>query len=386
VPGPPVDSLRPTDDELCVAVLFGQDPGTEPMRLGDGLANDARPIIERQLQVAMLRGPLWVSFSGGRDSSALLAIAASVARREGLPLPIPVTLVFPGVAVADEEAWQRLVLSHLDLEADWVRVAPGDDLDMIGPYAERVLTRHGVMLPPNSHAVVPMLEAMGEGTLVSGSGGDEILEGSPQRLTSALWSRTRIERGEVRHGLVNDLSGRLLEREVRRHSLLADLYWVTPAARARLTALEIADRAAFPIRFDRLLERAWTDRHFQMGRYAYDQIAADAGVEILQPFREREVVAAVARAWGYRHPGGRIHTLRPLVGDLLPEAALARQSKAEFVNVFATDRLRDWVRKWDGSGVDQDRANVDALRHEWSKPSPHYCSFPLLQQAWLRGH
>ncbi|MBJ7472990.1 MAG: hypothetical protein JHD16_16915, partial [Solirubrobacteraceae bacterium] len=55
------------------------------------------------------------------------------------------------------------------------------------------------------------------------------------------------------------------------------------------------------------------------------------------------------------------------------------------VNVFATERLHGWVREWDGHGVDESRAIVDALRREWAQPEPHYCSLPLLQQAWLAG-
>lgn len=387
MPAPTAETLRPTPDELTASILFGQDPATEPLVLSEGRANDARPIIERQLQVAMLAGPVWVSFSGGRDSSALLAIAANVARREGLALPIPITLVFPGVGVADEEAWQRLVLEHLDLTDRWVRIEPGVDLDMIGPYAERVLSSHGVLLPPNAHAMLPMLDAMGAagGTMISGSGGDEILEGTPQRFTSALWSRARIQRSDLAHALVNDLPKPIRADGVRRRSLLSGLHWIQPAARARLLVLEAEDRAHFPIRFDRLLERAWSDRHFQLGRYAYGKIAVDAGIPILQPFRERDVIAAVARAWGYRSPGGRVHTLRRLVGDLLPDAILHRQSKAEFASVFATERLRDWVRGWDGAGVDPARADPDALAREWMEPFPHYCSFALLQQAWLQS-
>ncbi|MBJ7472047.1 MAG: hypothetical protein JHD16_12130, partial [Solirubrobacteraceae bacterium] len=350
MPEQPVHSLRPTADEICVAILFGQDPGTAPLDLAGGLANEPRPIIERQIQEAMLRGPLWVAFSGGRDSSALLAIAASVARREGLAMPVPVTMVFPEVTDTDEEGWQRLVLEHLGLVDDWVRIQPGEELDMIGPYAERMLRPHGILLPPNSHAILPMIDAMGAGgTLLSGSGGDELMEGRPQRVSSAVRSRRRVRRVELSGCVIDDLPRPLQARVIRRgHSLLDGFHWLTPAARARLVEEEIAERAASPVRFDALLERAFCDRHFQMGRYAYDLIGADTGTRVLAPFVERDVVAAFARSWGYRFPGARVRSLRGIVGDLLPESILARASKAEFVNVFATERLHGWVREWDG--------------------------------------
>ncbi len=395
---PPSHTLRPTQDEICVAILFGQDPATAPLDLAGGVANDPRPIIERQIQEAMLRGPLWVAFSGGRDSSALLAIAASVARREGLAPPVPVTMVFPEVTDTDEEGWQRLVLEHLGLVDDWVRLQPGEELDMIGPYAERMLLPHGILLPPNSHAILPMVDAMGAGgTLLSGSGGDELMEGRPQRVSSAVLSRRKVRRVERAGAIVDDLPRPLQARLIRRHSswggprwlrghsLIDGFHWLTPAARARLIEEEIAERAASPVRFDALLERAFRDRHFQMGRYAYDLIGADTGTQVLTPFVHRDVVAAFARSWGYRFPGARVRSLRGIVGDLLPEPILARASKAEFVNVFATERLHTWVREWDGTGIDESRASVAALHREWGQPEPHYCSLPLLQQAWLAG-
>lgn len=387
MPGPDAHILRPTDDERCVCILFGQDPATPELDLAGAPAGGPRPIIERQVREAMLRGPLWVAFSGGRDSSALLAIAAHVARREGLAPPVPVTLAFPEVSDTNEDGWQRLVLEHLGLVDDWVRVEPGEDLDMIGPYAVRVLERHGVLLPPNTHAVLPMLDAMGVGgTLLSGSGGDELMEGRPQRVSSAVLSRRRVTRAERDGAIVDDLPRWLQARAIRRgHSQLDGFHWLTPATRARLVTQEIAERAASPVRFDALLRRAFRDRHFQLARYVYGLLGQDTGTSVLTPFTDREVVAAFARSWGYRFPGARVRSLQPIVGDLLPASILARVSKAEFVNVFATDRMHEWVAGWDGSGVDESRASVAALRAEWSNAEPHYCSLALLQQAWLSG-
>lgn len=378
-------TLRPTDDEVCVSILFGQDPATAPMDLRS-VPTDARPVIEQQLLEVLQRGPTWIAFSGGRDSSALLAIAASVARREGLPLPIPATLVFPGVSATEEEEWQRLVLDHVGLGDDWVRVAPGTDLDLLGPYAQRVLDHAGVVMPSNAHALLPILDQLGDaGTLVTGGGGDDLMEGRPQRLTSALLSRVRPSRGELEHGIVNDLPAPLMRRALPGRSLMVGLHWITPALRSRLLALELADRREFPIRFDRLLQRAWSDRYFQMAGEAYAWVPTPPGLKVVQPFHTHDVVGAFARMWGYRYPGGRVHSLRRLVGDLLPEAAMARVSKAEFVDVFFTENTREWVRTWDGTGVDETRVNVERLRWEWETEMPHYCTFALLHTAWLHA-
>src|ERR1700749_707865 len=61
----------------------------------------AREALESVIRPALERSPCLVSFSGGRDSSAVLAAAAALARREGLPLPIPATIVFPAAAATD---------------------------------------------------------------------------------------------------------------------------------------------------------------------------------------------------------------------------------------------------------------------------------------------
>jgi hypothetical protein len=60
-------------------------------------------------------GPAYVSFSGGRDSSAVLAAATVAARRQGVPDPIPITQRFAGVASTEEASWQEMVVDHLGL-------------------------------------------------------------------------------------------------------------------------------------------------------------------------------------------------------------------------------------------------------------------------------
>ena len=79
-----------------------------------------REALERAILPALLRPPCLVSFSGGRDSAAVLAVATALARREGLPAPIPATNVFPAADDSDETAWQELIVRHLGL-SEWVR-------------------------------------------------------------------------------------------------------------------------------------------------------------------------------------------------------------------------------------------------------------------------
>ncbi|NUT56362.1 MAG: hypothetical protein HOQ03_10310 [Thermoleophilia bacterium] len=137
--------------ELASGLVLG---GDEPDRSAP-VDPDPRSAIEHAVLEPLRRGPCLVSFSGGRDSSAVLAVAAAVARREGLPLPVPATLRFPNAAASAETEWQEQVVAHLGLE-EWVRLERTDELDCVGPVATECLERHGVLWPSNAHVHAPL--------------------------------------------------------------------------------------------------------------------------------------------------------------------------------------------------------------------------------------
>src|SRR5262249_39115635 len=137
------------------------------------------------------RGPCLVSFSGGRDSSAVLAVATAVARREGLPLPVPITHRFPAAAMTDESRWQEEVVDHLGLE-DWIRLEGANELDAVGPVATASLRRHGLLWPSNAYFHAPLFEAADGGTVMTGVGGDEaFVPSSWSRQLAVLSGRVR---------------------------------------------------------------------------------------------------------------------------------------------------------------------------------------------------
>ena len=125
--------------------------------------------------------PCLVSFSGGHDSSLVLAIAVSVAWRRGSPLPVPITWRFPDVPATTESAVQEAVVTALGL-SDWVILPARDELDLVGPVARRVLLRHGLQYPPNTFLHAPLLERAAGGSFLTGVGGDQVLGG---------WARPR---------------------------------------------------------------------------------------------------------------------------------------------------------------------------------------------------
>src|SRR5262249_43004262 len=101
---------------------------------------EPRAALAQSMVEPLSRPPCVVSFSGGRDSSLILALATDVARREGLPPPVPLTVRPRGDADAEEHEWQERVVRHLGLD-DWERVAIGEELDCIGPEARKILLR-----------------------------------------------------------------------------------------------------------------------------------------------------------------------------------------------------------------------------------------------------
>jgi asparagine synthase (glutamine-hydrolysing) len=122
---------------------------------------------------ALSRPPCKVAFSGGRDSSAILAIATYVARRHGLHDPIPLTFRYEEYPRTWEDEWQELMVRHLDIR-DWEIVAIRAEFDVLGPTARDTLHRHGLFWPPNSYTMMPMFQAARGGSLLTGRGGDEV--------------------------------------------------------------------------------------------------------------------------------------------------------------------------------------------------------------------
>src|SRR5262245_66597824 len=98
--------LRPTALEIASGRMYGEYrasadlPAPSRQRGPNPLA-----ALEKAVLPALRRPPCLVSFSGGRDSSAVLAAATRAAGREGLPPPIPITLRVRNAPMAEESEW-----------------------------------------------------------------------------------------------------------------------------------------------------------------------------------------------------------------------------------------------------------------------------------------
>jgi asparagine synthase (glutamine-hydrolysing) len=364
--------LTPVD--LATGVALGA-----PRRAPALLHSRQTPIsaLEAAILPAVRRGPCLVSFSGGRDSSAVLAVATRLARREGLPDPIPATNRVPGAAGADESAWQEAVVAHLGL-SDWLKLEwRNDELDAVGSIARTVLARHGLLWPCNTHFHQPLLAAARGGTVLTGVGGDELsMALCPDRpsgrltrraLSVALWSSPALLRRPW------------LERRRPLH-----LPWLTEAGMHAATAAAARHVAKEPMRVPARLAWARAQRYLGVGQASLHLVAAGEGAAIEHPLLAVGLWAALAT----RYPRGlenRTAAMATLFGDVLPLRTVARDDKAGFDAVFCGPHARAAASEYTGAGAPAALVDAAALRAHWAAGDPRPQSLTLLQAAYLSG-
>ncbi|GHE97518.1 hypothetical protein GCM10017786_32820 [Amycolatopsis deserti] len=368
-----------TMDRLEIAGGWINGYDLVPLPLGD--PGEPRRVLDRILLGHLTRTPCLVAFSGGRDSSALLAAAVSLARREGLPLPVPITLRYPAAPGSDESAWQDAVLAHLGI-TERIVLTVDDEHDPVGPIATAVLRRHGLVWPPNFAPTWRMMDAARGGVLLTGEGGDEVF--GLKRITPL--TKVLKARGRVPARVFTDAVRALAPASVRRRAVLRARYrrpWLRPAAEEVLAERDAADAAAYELHAGRHAWQFTTRRCARLGYRTVRALGSELDCRYVQTFAEPDFVAAIARAAGFWGWSGRTATMRDVFGDLLPREVLERTTKADFTGAVFTERTRAFAREWTGRGVDAELVDAEALRDNWLSPSPHAPSMTLLQQAWL---
>jgi asparagine synthase (glutamine-hydrolysing) len=350
-------------------------------------ADGPRASLERRMLPLLAEGTVFVAFSGGRDSSLLLAIAAAVARRHGLPLPRPLTLVYPQLPASAEAEWQELVCTHLGLEQ--VRVSVSDESDLVGTSAIASIRKNGVCWPPGMYLRLPAYATAAGATLVTGEGGDEML--GARRVTPVARLLRAHRPGRRRQALV--LGQALAPAAVRDRALRhldgasgdVGFPWLRPAMHKEVVAEMRAEVARQPLSHSADTARLASRRVVTVGLHNQDLLAREHGVRQVHPLVEPSFVRALQRFGG--HLGlrwlSRTAMMRTLGSDLLPDDVLSRTTKATFNGAAINTHARAFAQRWDGSGVDTDVVDPEILRREWLSERPHAGSFALLQAARL---
>jgi asparagine synthase (glutamine-hydrolysing) len=369
--------------EVSTGIVLGSrrspESGARPMgpvlSVRNALADLLVPFLESD--------PCFVSFSGGRDSAALLALATHLARTRGLADPIPVTLRFQNRPRSDESRWQEMTIDRHGLRR-WEIVTIRDELDPLGPNAKAVLRRHGLFWPPVAHRIVPLLEVARGHVLVFGTGGDEAF--SPWQEHAArrrLDVRVRPFSKALRRAAFNCLPEPLrMYLWFRRRK---DLPWLRPAARRELhrryRAL-LMRRTRGPV-WAEAIQRIPDSRNFELTQSIFGALARDAEVTLVQPFFDPAFLRALVASTPRHGFPSRAAAMRLHFGDVLPLEVAERPTKAVFDELHGGREAHAFAAAWNGEGLDAGLVDPEALRAEWSKPSPEYRSLTALNAAWV---
>ena len=370
---------------LDVLVGFPYGTVTRPPWFRPSLVESPRAAIERIVLEALERHPCVVGFSGGRASSAVLAVATAVARREGLPDPIPVTRVYPEAPQTDESEWQELVIRHLGVK-EWVREPITDAMDIVGPMATPRLRAHGVLWSPLIHGDEFFVRHARGGTVLDGEGGDEICDPAIHRITPLarmIRQRRRPSRQRLRIAAAVVAPARIRPRRAARQLNRTMRPWLRPAAYQQLEDCWRPHANLQPLDSRRSIMLLPSLRANVDLRRNRSHFAALRGTRIVSPLLEPSVARAIATRAGVLGYRDRAECLTALCGDLLPRPVLERWTKAEFNATFFNRFTREFAATWTGDGVDHELVDAEILRDLWLGDHHKALSACLLQSAWL---
>jgi asparagine synthetase B (glutamine-hydrolysing) len=365
--------------ESAIDTSIGEVADKPPLPEVDG-GLDPLAALEEAMIAPLERQPCVVSFSGGRDSSVILAVATRVARREGLPVPVPLTYRYPDNPDADESRWQELVIGHLGL-SDWQRLSFRDELGLIGPIAQKVLRGHGLISPSGTYTSVPLFEAAAGGSVLTGIDGDGLFGGwDSARAWAVMTGRARPASRDLRR-VLRAAAPEAARRVWFHRRRPPEIGWLTPTAHEELRSAWAAERASQPGRWDARVAWFARRRDEEVFHQALQLLADDCQVKIFHPFLDPCFLATVARAGKRSGFGDRTRAMRMLFGELLPPAVVSRSDKADFTTTIWNQPTREFASRWEGGGLPDRLVDEAGLRRAWARPDAR--SGLLLQAAWL---
>lgn len=373
-----------SEHDVALGFLFGAQ-ALRPVRRRS--ESDPVHALRAALRSALIKSPCVVAFSGGRDSSLLLAVAADLAAGDGLDPPVAVTFRYPGDKLADECCWQELVVEQLrrqGLKFTWECIDIGPEFDVLGRLVTPILRAHGGPLwPPAIGSTLMLADLARGGSLVTGDYGDEVLGGHrADVLRMALrrrgWVLRRNEWGKVMIAAAPEpLRRTVLGRQIEGRE------WLRPALRREWRERCVRHEAAQPLRWDASVHFPLRQRALIVGMRTLRAVATWYGCELVEPLGAAGFVASLAAFGGRWGIGGRTACLRLLADGLLPKAIIERRDKVYFNASRFGSATAEFVQRWDGSGLDDDLVDTGVLHDVWSAAFVPASTAMLLQRAWL---
>ncbi|MGD9793299.1 MAG: asparagine synthase-related protein [Acidimicrobiia bacterium] len=327
---------------------------------------------------------MYVLFSGGVDSSLLLALATKVARERGLAEPTAITYRYDAPGSAIDVHYQECAIAHIRA-TNWAVLERGT-AELIGPDAAAAIATVGVLQPAPSHvhlAAFDLARQAGPSPVVmTGEGGDETFAAQNCTIPRSLAAYTLRHSRQPRQVLARyRAASRWVFDSGRPPSVTKWFPWLTPEGMS-----EVKRRRLFPARPPAFRRLTAVDRRQRRG-YAVDGIAqmsrlADSrGVELVHPLLEDEFVTALTRQLPVRWFTSRSTLIGHLWPGLLPAEVLYRTSKGEFTDAYFGSACREFAARWTGDSLASPYIDNERLRASWLGDQP-WPSAHLLQVAW----
>jgi hypothetical protein len=365
--------------ERAVGTPLGVEAGTAPVEPSTR-ETPWNALVEAFASV-LAQPPVLLAFSGGRDSSLLLAAAVECSHRHGLPPAVPITYRNAAAPEMEEDAWQQLVIEHFAV-ADWERVDGLDELDFLGPIAREAIARHGVRFTPNGHFVVPLARRVRGGTLILGLGGDELFAGWRWReRADVLARRARPAPSTIGTVLLGGAPRPARRAFFSLRTAGLDAPWLTAETR-RLLAVAAGEEQDQPLRWDRFVGWSVARRRLTVTLDTLHSLVRGEGAQLSLPFLDPRFLSALAGAGGAHGWSGRAETMAAVADGHLPRQTIERRGKAVFDEVYWGGESRRFAERWSGALPRPDLVDARRLRDEWLGERPRYRAALLLQLAW----
>ena len=365
--------------EIAGGMPLGMNPEAQPLPDVGNLTPLAA--FEDVVRSALQRPPCVVTFSGGRDSAAILAVAARIAREENLDPPIAVTVLFEGGLGTGEAEWQERVIAHSCVES-WIRLTVGEEIDFVGPIARPLLKRYGVVHPPHFPLFWLPVQYARNGSMLTGFGGDSIMGGwIPAHAAEVIAGRAWPHPADLPL-FAFAFAPRFVRRRAMRLRLTRPA-WLRRQAFKEFIAARSEEFASRPLSRDAFLAWDARRRRSAVTESTLARMGADVGATVFHPLHDQRFVAALARDLGARGGGDRTSVMRRVFAGDLPDDVLARSAKANFAVAYFRGHTRAFARRWDGIGLDPDLVDAELLRKAWLDWIPDPRSALGLQAAWL---